>query len=55
MSTTEADVCAMAEAGFNAVRLPINWRVLMEDEPGITWRMVRTHLVCWYWRAISQT
>lgn len=35
---TEADVQAMAEAGFNSVRVPINWRILMEDEPGITWK-----------------
>ena len=35
---TEADVRAMAEAGFNSVRLPVNWRVVMEDEPGIRWR-----------------
>ena len=35
---TEKDIQAMAEAGFNSVRLPINWRILMEDEPGITWK-----------------
>ena len=35
---TESDVRAMAEAGFNSVRLPINWRIVMEDEPGITWK-----------------
>lgn len=35
---TEADVRAMAEYGFNSVRLPVNWRVVMEDEPGIHWR-----------------
>ena len=35
---TEKDVRAMAEAGFNSVRLPISWRVLMEDEPGIVWK-----------------
>ena len=35
---TEKDIRAMAEAGFNSVRLPINWRILMEDEPGITWK-----------------
>lgn len=32
---TEADVEAIADIGFNSVRIPINWRVLMEDEPGI--------------------
>ncbi|MGN1345376.1 MAG: glycoside hydrolase family 5 protein [Eubacteriales bacterium] len=35
---TEADVRAMAEHGFNSVRLPVNWRVVMEDEPGIHWK-----------------
>ncbi len=35
---TESDVRAMAEHGFNSVRLPVNWRVVMEDEPGIIWR-----------------
>ena len=35
---TEADVRAMAEAGFNSVRLPVHWRLFLEDEPGITWR-----------------
>lgn len=35
---TEADVRAMAENGFNSVRLPINWRIVMEDEPGIIWK-----------------
>lgn len=35
---TEADIAAMAEAGFNSVRIPIGWRVMMEDEPGLTFR-----------------
>ncbi|MBR5365670.1 MAG: cellulase family glycosylhydrolase [Clostridia bacterium] len=35
---TEADIRAMAEAGFNSVRLPVNWRIVMEDEPGIRWK-----------------
>ncbi|MBO6053777.1 MAG: cellulase family glycosylhydrolase, partial [Clostridia bacterium] len=35
---TEADVRAMATAGFNSVRLPVNWRIVMEDEPGIRWK-----------------
>ncbi len=35
---TEADIRAMAEHGFNSVRLPVNWRVVMEDEPGIVWK-----------------
>lgn len=32
------DILRMAELGYNSVRLPINWRVLMEDEPGICWK-----------------
>jgi len=32
------DILRMAELGYNSVRLPINWRVLMEDEPGVRWR-----------------
>lgn len=32
------DIFRMAELGYNSLRLPINWRVLMEDEPGICWR-----------------
>ena len=32
---TQEDVRRMAEQGFNSVRVPINWRVLMQDQPGI--------------------
>lgn len=32
------DILRMAELGYNSLRLPINWRVLMEDEPGLRWR-----------------
>ncbi len=32
------DILRMAQMGYNSVRLPINWRVLMEDEPGIHWK-----------------
>ena len=32
---SEADVKAIADYGFNSVRIPINWRILLEDEPGI--------------------
>lgn len=32
------DIQRMAELGYNSVRLPIGWRVLMEDEPGIHWK-----------------
>lgn len=35
---TEADVRAMAEHGFNSVRLPVNWRIVMEECSGIVWR-----------------
>lgn len=32
------DKLRMAGMGYNSVRLPINWRVLMEDEPGLHWK-----------------
>lgn len=32
------DILRMAQLGYNSLRLPIGWRVLMEDEPGIHWR-----------------
>ena len=32
---TREDIRVMAEAGFNSLRLPVNWRMVMEDEPGI--------------------
>jgi hypothetical protein len=32
---TEADIEAIADYGFNSVRIPINWRIILEDEPGI--------------------
>ena len=31
----EADIAEMAALGYNSVRIPINWRVLMEDAPGV--------------------
>ena len=31
----ESDIEAIANYGFNSVRIPINWRILLEDEPGI--------------------
>jgi len=31
---TKEDVRLMAEEGFNSVRVPIGWRVLMDNEPG---------------------
>ncbi|RXZ82908.1 glycoside hydrolase [Paenibacillaceae bacterium] len=35
---TREDIRMMAELGYNSVRIPIGWRVLMADEPGITWK-----------------
>ncbi len=32
---SEADIEAIANYGFNSVRIPINWRIILEDEPGI--------------------
>lgn len=32
------DILYMAELGYNSVRIPINWRVLMEEGPGIVWK-----------------
>lgn len=32
------DIQHMARLGYNSVRLPIGWRVLMEDEPGVRWK-----------------
>lgn len=30
---SESDIEAIASYGFNSVRIPINWRILLEDEP----------------------
>jgi len=35
---TREDIRLMAELGYNSVRIPFGWRVLMEDEPGIVWK-----------------
>ncbi|WP_410769547.1 glycoside hydrolase family 5 protein [Fontibacillus sp. BL9] len=35
---TREDIRLMAEQGYNSLRIPIGWRVLMEDEPGIYWK-----------------
>jgi endoglucanase len=35
---TSEDISRMAQLGYNSVRIPIGWRVLMEDEPGIAWK-----------------
>lgn len=34
---TREDIEYMANLGYNSVRIPINWRLLMADEPGIVW------------------
>jgi hypothetical protein len=31
---TQKDIQRIADIGYNSVRIPFNWRVLMEDEPG---------------------
>jgi endoglucanase len=31
------DIRRMAELGYNSVRIPINWRIFMEAEPGLHW------------------
>ncbi|RCX21597.1 cellulase (glycosyl hydrolase family 5) [Fontibacillus phaseoli] len=35
---TREDIRLMAEQGYNSLRIPIGWRVLMEDEPKIIWK-----------------
>lgn len=35
---TREDIRLMAEQGYNSVRIPFNWRILMEDEPGMVWK-----------------
>jgi hypothetical protein len=34
---TKEDIRLMAELGYNSVRIPFNWRILLEDEPGLNW------------------
>lgn len=34
---TEYDIRTMAQQGYNSVRVPIHWRALMEERPGIHW------------------
>ena len=45
------DILRMAELGYNSVRVPMNWRVFMADEPGVTFledgfRLI-DDLLCW--------
>lgn len=35
---TREDIRRMAEQGYNSIRIPFNWRILMEDEPGLIWK-----------------
>ena len=35
---TEADIRALAELGYNSVRIPVNWRLFMEDTEDICWK-----------------
>ncbi|MBC8061589.1 MAG: cellulase family glycosylhydrolase [Clostridiaceae bacterium] len=35
---TREDIRLMAELGYNSVRIPLSWRLLMEEEPGINWK-----------------
>jgi hypothetical protein len=35
---TKEDIRLMAEQGYNSVRIPFNWRIFMESEPGIIWK-----------------
>ncbi|MEF2965430.1 cellulase family glycosylhydrolase [Paenibacillus sp. M1] len=35
---TRDDIRLMAEQGYNSVRIPIGWRVLMEEGPGVVWK-----------------
>lgn len=34
----EEDIAIMAELGYNSVRIPMNWRIFLEDEPGLIWK-----------------
>ncbi|HBG76978.1 MAG TPA: glycoside hydrolase [Clostridiales bacterium] len=35
---TREDIAFMADLGYNSVRIPINWRILMEEGPGCIWK-----------------
>ncbi len=34
---TREDIAHLAELGYNSVRIPFTWRVLLQDEPGMQW------------------
>lgn len=42
---TREDIRRMAEQGYNSIRIPFNWRILMEDEPGVTWKEAGFRLI----------
>jgi len=35
---TESDIKHLKDLGYNSVRIPFNWRLFLEDEPGIIWK-----------------
>lgn len=35
---TKDDIAAMAAQGYNSVRIPFNWRLFLENEPGLHWK-----------------
>lgn len=35
---TEADIKHLKDLGYNSVRIPFNWRLFLEDEPGVIWK-----------------
>ena len=35
---TRDDIKQMKLDGYNSVRIPFNWRILLEDKPGVCWR-----------------
>lgn len=34
----ESDIAHMKSLGYNSVRIPFNWRLFLQDEPGIAWK-----------------
>lgn len=35
---TREDIRYMAQLGYNSVRIPFNWRLFLEEEPGLVWK-----------------
>ena len=46
------DIHAMAQLGYNSVRIPFNYRMFMEDGPGLVWKPEGFWLLdqCLKWR-----